>query len=100
MIARGWSQTSPREAYRFSDNIAYFDAFLEALGLTQNVTLVLHDWVAAVGFYRAACFPKQVRAIAYMEAMVRPRLWTDLSPERLPQFKWLRTPEGRREAVA
>ncbi|MGE0256733.1 MAG: haloalkane dehalogenase [Alphaproteobacteria bacterium] len=100
MIAHGWSQTSPREAYRFADNIAYFDAFFEALGLTRNVVLVLHDWGAAVGFHRAARFPQQVQAIAYMESMVRPRLWSDLPAERVPQFKWLRTPEGRREAVA
>jgi pimeloyl-ACP methyl ester carboxylesterase len=53
-IAHGHSSTSPADAYHLKDNIAYFDAFFDALDLTGNVTLVIHDWGAAVGFYRAA----------------------------------------------
>ncbi|MCZ6588888.1 MAG: haloalkane dehalogenase [Alphaproteobacteria bacterium] len=98
-IAHGHSSTSPRDAYRFKDNVAYFDAFFEALGLAENVILVLHDWGAAVGFYRAARFPQQISGIAYMEAMVWPRHWSDMPPERVETFKWLRTPEGEREAL-
>ena len=98
-IAHGHSSTSPRDAYRFADNIDYFDAFFEALDLTRNVTLVLHDWGAAVGFYRAARFPEQIRAIAYMEAMVWPRHWSDMPPDRVETFKRFRTPEGTREAL-
>jgi haloalkane dehalogenase len=98
-IAHGHSSTSPRDAYRFQDNIDYFDAFFEALGLTKNVILVLHDWGAAVGFYRAARFPAHIQAIAYMEAMVWPRHWTDMPPERVETFRRFRTPEGTREAL-
>lgn len=98
-VAHGHSSTSPREAYHFKDNIEYFDAFFEALDLTKNVTLVIHDWGAAVGFYRAARFPEQIKGIAYMEAMVWPRHWTDMPPERVETFKHFRTPEGTREAL-
>jgi haloalkane dehalogenase len=97
-IAHGHSSTSPREAYHFRDNIEYFDAFFAALDLTRNVILVIHDWGAAVGFYRAARFPDQIQGIAYMEAMVWPRHWTDMPPERVATFKRFRTPEGAREA--
>lgn len=98
-VAHGWSSTSPRNAYHFKDNIAYFDTFFEALGLTENVILVVHDWGAAVGFNRAARFPEQIQGIAYMEAMVWPRKWTDIPPERVDAFKWFRTAEGEKAAL-
>lgn len=98
-IAHGHSSTSPRDAYRFQDNIEYFDTFFEALGLTKNVIFVLHDWGAAVGFNRAARFPEQVTGIAYMEAMVWPRHWSDIPPERVAPFKAFRTPEGEKKAL-
>lgn len=98
-IAHGHSSTSPGDAYHYKDNIAYFDAFFEALELTKNVTLVLHDWGAAVGFYRAARFPEQIRGIAYMEAMVWPRNWTDIPTDRVGNFKHFRTPEGAKAAT-
>lgn len=99
-IGHGWSSTSPRDAYRYADNIAYFDAFFEALELKRNVILVLHDWGAAVGFHRAARFPSQIQGIAYMEAMVRPRKWTDFSPERIEQFEWIRSAEADEALLA
>jgi haloalkane dehalogenase len=98
-IGHGQSSTSPRDAYRFKDNIEYFDAFFEVLDLTKNVILVIHDWGAAVGFYRAARFPGQIQGIAYMEAMVWPRHWTDMPPERVATFRNFRTPEGERQAL-
>lgn len=99
-IGHGWSSTSPTDAYHFKDNIDYFDAFFDALDLTKNVTFVLHDWGAAVGFYRAARFTEQIKGIAFMEAMVWPRSWTDMPPERVEMFKWFRTPEGEKAVLA
>ncbi len=98
-IAHGWSSDSPRNAYHFKDNIEYFDAFFETLDLTKNVIFVIHDWGAAVGFHRAARFSGQVQGIAYMEAMIRPRKWTDIPPERVEAFKRFRTPEGEKSAL-
>jgi haloalkane dehalogenase len=98
-IAHGWSSTSPRDAYHFQDNIEYFDAFFGALGLDENLILVLHDWGAAVGFDRASRMPERVQGIAYMEAMVWPRHWSDIPEERVGAFKRFRTPEGESEAI-
>lgn len=98
-IAHGWSSTSGHDGYRFQDNIDYFDAFFDALNLTKNVILVIHDWGAAVGFYRAARFPEQIQGIAYMEAMVWPRHWSDIPEERVGAFKNFRTPEGEKAAL-
>jgi haloalkane dehalogenase len=44
LVGMGWSAKSPRQAYRFVDHAAYLDAWFEALGLTENVILVGHDW--------------------------------------------------------
>lgn len=99
LIAHGWSSTSGHDGYRFQDNIDYIDAFIDALDLTKNVTLVIHDWGAAVGFYRAARHPEQIQGIAYMEAMVWPRKWTDIPEERVGAFRNFRTPEGEKAAL-
>ncbi len=98
-IAHGWSSASGHGGYRFQDNIDYFDAFFDVLDLTSNVTLVIHDWSAAVGFYRAARFPEQIQGIAYMEAMVWPRHWKDIPEARVGAFKNFRTPEGEKAAL-
>ena len=96
LVGMGQSAKSPRGAYRYADHIRYLDAWFDALGLTRNLTMVVHDWGAALGFHRACRFPESVSGIAYMEAMVRPRLWSDLPEGRDKIFKALRGPEGER----
>lgn len=53
----GRSGKSPRQAYRFVDHARYLDTWFDALNLTGNVTLVLHDWGSALGFHRAFRLP-------------------------------------------
>jgi haloalkane dehalogenase len=96
LLGMGWSGKSPSKAYRFIDQARYMDAWFEALQLTANVTLVLHDWGAAIGFYRARRHPEQIKAIAYYEAVAHPRRWDDFSGGRDRQFRLLRSPEGER----
>jgi len=96
LVGMGRSSPAPRGAYRFADQIAYLDAWFEALGLRRKLILVIHDWGAALGFHRACRFPAEISGIAYLEAMVRPRRWSDLPPERQPIFRALRGPEGER----
>ncbi len=94
LVGMGRSGPSPTGTYRFADHAACLDAWFEALGLTSNVTLVLHDWGSALGFNRAARFPEQVRAIAYMEAIVQPRVWADFPDGRDQLFRALRSEKG------
>ncbi|MBS0417129.1 MAG: haloalkane dehalogenase [Proteobacteria bacterium] len=96
LVGMGQSSPSPGGAYRFRDHSRYLDAWFEALGLVSNVTLVLHDWGSALGFYRAYRHPEQVRAIAYMESIVAPRRWQDFPPGREKFFRALRSEEGER----
>ena len=43
LIGMGQSGKSPNQSYGFGDHARYLDAWFEALGLTQDVTLVVHD---------------------------------------------------------
>jgi haloalkane dehalogenase len=96
LVGMGQSGSSQGGAYRFFDHARYLDAWFEALDLRQNVTLVLHDWGSALGFHWASRHPERIRAVAYMESMVRPRDWEDLPPSRAPIFRDLRSKKGER----
>jgi haloalkane dehalogenase len=92
LVGMGQSGKSPTRSYRFVDHARYLDAWFDALGLTKNVVLVVHDWGSALGFYRAFRHPSQIQAIAYMEAIVQPRRWEDFSPDS--PFHALRSAAG------
>lgn len=96
LVGMGQSGPSPTGSYRFADHAAWLDAWFEALGLIDRVTLVVHDWGSALGFHRASRFPGQIRAIAYMEAIVQPRRWADFPDGRDKLFRALRSQEGER----
>jgi haloalkane dehalogenase len=94
LVGMGRSGAAP--AYRFADHARYLDAWLDALGLTANVTLVVHDWGSALGFHWACRHPERVKAIAYMEAIVQPFRWSDYAPGRAELFRALRSDQGER----
>ena len=93
LVGMGDSGAAPDGSYRFVDHARYLDAWFEALGLT-NVTLVVHDWGSALGFYWAYRHPKRVRGIAYMEAVVRPLTWEEWRDESRQIFQDLRSEAG------
>jgi haloalkane dehalogenase len=80
--------------YRFAEHYRYLDAALESLHVGDRVTLVLHDWGSALGFHWAAEHPKRVRAIAYMEAIVRPLTWAEWPEASRGLFQALRSTKG------
>jgi pimeloyl-ACP methyl ester carboxylesterase len=92
------SGKSPAYAYRFVDHARYLDAWFEALHLTSNVTLVVHDWGSALGFHRTTRYPEQIKAIAYMEAITMPLRWEDCGEAR-GIFQALRSPQGELATV-
>lgn len=75
LIGMGESD-KPALAYRYQDHYKYIEGFINELGL-DNVTLVLHDWGSALGFNFAAQNPDRIKAIAFMESIVRPGSWSD-----------------------
>ncbi len=93
LVGMGDSGAAPDGSYRFVDHARYLDAWFEALGLT-NMTLVVHDWGSALGFYWAYRHPERVRGIAYMEAVVRPLTWEEWRDESRQIFQDLRSEAG------
>ena len=93
LVGMGDSGAAPDGSYRFVDHARSLDAWFEALGLT-NVTLVVHDWGSALGFYWAYRHPERVRGIAYMEAVVRPLTWEEWRDESRQIFQDLRSEAG------
>lgn len=76
LIGMGRSD-KPDLDYRFTDHMRYLDGFIEALGL-DRVTLVLHGWAGVLGLSWARRHASRVRAISLLEAVVVPRLWSEL----------------------
>lgn len=81
-------------SYRFVEHRDYVAALLEELGVTSNVTLVIHDWGSALGFDWANHHRDAVRGIAYMEAIVAPIAWADFPESVAPVFQAFRSPAG------
>jgi haloalkane dehalogenase len=81
-------------SYRFTDHARYLDAWFEALKLTENVTLVGHDWGSALGFYWAYRNPERVRSIVYMETIVRPVTWEEWPDDARDIFQAMRSEAG------
>lgn len=85
---------SSRESYGFLEHRDYLDAFLKAIGVSANVTLVVHDWGSALGFHWAHRHPDTVRGIAYMEAITKPMSWNEFNQDARPVFEGFRSPAG------
>jgi haloalkane dehalogenase len=93
LVGMGSSGKAPDGSYRFVDHARYLDAWFDALDLS-NITLVIHDWGSALGFYWAQRHPDRVRGIVYMEALVRPVTWDDWPEGGRSIFKAMRSPAG------
>ncbi len=80
LIGMGDSDKLPAsgpDSYQFVEHRTYLDSLLNALGVTKNITFVLHDWGTGLGFDWANRHREAVKGIAYMEAIVRPAQWND-----------------------
>jgi len=88
-------EPSGPERYRFVEHRHYLDGLLEALGVRERVTLVIHDWGSALGFDWARRHPDAVRGIAYMEAIVGPiASWRDWPKPAQEIFQGFRSEKG------
>jgi haloalkane dehalogenase len=83
----------PGIAYSFDDHARYLDAWFDALGL-DRVVLVGHDWGGALAFDWAARHPDRVLGIAFLESIVKPLGWEELSPQARARSEAIRGAEG------
>jgi haloalkane dehalogenase len=94
LVGMGESGRAPSGSYRFVDHARYVDGWLETVDLGSPVTLVVHDWGSALGFHWARRHPKHVRALVYMEALVRPVTWDEWPEMGRKIFQAMRSPAG------
>jgi haloalkane dehalogenase len=94
LIGMGASGSTADGRYRFVDHRRYLDAWLQAVGATEDVTFVVHDWGSGLGFDWAHHHPEAVRGIAYMEAIVMPLTWSDWPHDARPIFQAMRSDAG------
>jgi haloalkane dehalogenase len=97
LIGMGDSDKLPNsgpDRYRFVEHRDYLDGLLSALGVTENVTLVIHDWGSALGFDWAHRHLDAVAGICYMEGIVCPLQWSEWSPQATPVFQSFRSNAG------
>ncbi len=81
--------------YRFCEHRKYVAAFLEAVGVVEDVVFVIHDWGSALGFDWANGHREAVRGIAYMEAIVQPfGSWEDWPEAARGVFQGFRSEAG------
>jgi haloalkane dehalogenase len=79
--------------YSFADHARYLDAWFDALGLEQ-VILVGHDWGGALAFDWARRHPDRVLGIAFLETIVKPMAWEELSPQARQRSRTVLGPEA------
>ncbi len=92
LIGMGKSD-KPDLEYSFFDHVKYVEGFIEKLGL-KNITLVIHDWGSALGFHYAMRNEANIKALAFMEAIMMPIPSWDVFPQDFKQtFQAFRTPE-------
>ncbi len=82
------------DRYRLVEHRKFLDGLLETLGVTENVTFVIHDWGSALGFDWGNRHRNSVKGFAYMEAIVRPLSWDDWPELGRQLFQGLRSPAG------
>ena len=83
----------PNIEYRFFDHVKYIEGFIETMRL-RNITLVIHDWGSALGFYYAMRHEDNIKGIAFMEALLAPAPSWEIMPEGARSlFQSFRTPD-------
>lgn len=87
-------EPSGPDRYHFDEQRRHVDALLEALGIHERVTFVLHDWGSVLGFDWARRHPDRVAGIAYLEAVVRNVTWDDLPAGSRALFEAFRSEKG------
>lgn len=82
------------DSYRYVEHREYLFAAWEQLGVTDDVTFVIHDWGSALGFDWARQHPNKLKGIAYMEGIVCPVTWADWPDAARDIFQGFRSTAG------
>jgi len=91
LIGMGQSD-HPDIPYRYDDQYRYLSGFIDALGIGSNLTLVIHDWGSGLGFRWAYDHQHDVKAIAFMEGMIRGLSIDDMPGSLRMAMRMMRAP--------
>ena len=81
-------------SYRLAEHQRYVDGFMDALGLRQNITLMMHDWGAQLGLTWARHHEDAIKAIAYTQGVMGNFGWDYWPPEVAGLMRRFRSDEG------
>ena len=83
------------DSYTLAQHQSFIDGALEALGVTENVTFVMHDWGGPLGLTWARRHPTVIKGLAHCETLVCDHASYDDYPDAVgAMLKRLRGPEG------
>jgi haloalkane dehalogenase len=97
LVGMGHSDKLPNsgpDRYSYFDHKAYLFELLDKVLPSGSLTLVLHDWGAALGFAWARAHPSRVKGIAFMEPMLMPLTWQMMPAPAVPAFEGFRSAQG------
>jgi len=101
LIGMGASE-KPDIAYSFADHYRYVSGFIDALGLKQ-VTLVGHDWGAALAWEYARRNPGNVSGLVFMEGVLPPGFpvpsYDAMGKDMGDMFRGFKDPDQGRQMV-
>jgi haloalkane dehalogenase len=90
-----WLPDSGPGSYTLAEHQTYIDGVLDALGVADDVTFLMHDWGGPLGMSWAHRHADRIKGLAYCEVLVCNHESYDDYPDAVGQMlKRLRTEEG------
>ena len=87
-------RNSNESSYTFKEHYEYLEKAFTRLDISADVVLVIHDWGSALGFHWANNHRDAVAGLCYMEAIVRPLIWSEFPDAARSIFQGFRSPAG------
>ena len=82
------------ESYRLAEHQSYLDGLLDALSVSHNVIMVVHDWGGPLGFDWLRRHAEAAKGVAFMETIVTPMSWDGWPKQARQVFQGFRSPAG------
>lgn len=99
LIGMGESDKLEGSQYRFVDHAKYLDAWFDAVGVTENATIVVHDWGSGLGFYWAHRYADRVKGIVHFESITAEALSVDASDSAKWFYSFMKSDEGEKAVI-
>ncbi len=93
-IGQGDSEKLEGSTYRLVEHQPFTNGLLEALGVEEDVTIVVHDWGAQLAFTWAAERQDALKGIVLCQGVIGNFAWSHWPPEVQALFRRFRSEEG------